>query len=294
MCACASVLLVLGVAACSSSSAGPPVAAGTPAPKPVPHPVSWTWQPEAPRSFVPQGVARAGDRLFITGYRWAPSPADQYCHVMVIDTTTATTLAEATELRGDGAVCHHGGGVAYSRAGLWIAGSGRLWLVDPEHPGRVLRSWIVDPGMRASTLAISQGQMWLGKYSAHGRGRLGQVSIRDLLAPGVTAVSGAGGPSVARAALQPAPNFVQGIAIDDRGLFLTRSSTRCGDLVRPHGGHRRLIPGAEGMALVGRHRAWVISESGSHHYQSLGGRPDVPMLSFVDFRELTQGRCFRA
>jgi hypothetical protein len=285
---------VLAATACSSSSVDPPAAVAKPPAKPVLHPVSWTWQPTAPRSFVPQGLARAGDRLFITGYRWATAPADQYCHVIVIDTTTATTLAEATELRADGAVCHHGGGVAYSRAGLWIAGSARIWLVDPEHPGRVRRTWTVDPGMRASTLAISRGQLWLAKYSAHGRGRLGQVSLHAMLAPGVTAVSGAGGPAVAQAALRPAPNFLQGIAIDDRGLFLSRSSTRCGDLVRPHGGHRRLIPGAEGMVLVGRHRAWVLSESGSHHYQSLGGRPDVPMLSFVDFRQLTEGRCFRA
>jgi hypothetical protein len=268
----------------------------------TPQPVSFTWQPKAPRSFVPQGLARAGDRLFISGYRWAPSPADQSCRVMVIDTTTATTLAEASELRDStvaagapgGAVCHHGGGVAYSRAGLWIAGSGRLWLVDPERPGLVRRSWTVDPGMRASTLAISRGQMWLAKYSAHGRGRLGQVPVRDLLAPGVSALSARGGPGIAPVDVRPATNFVQGIAIDARGLWLTRSSTRCGDLVRPHGAHRRLIPGAEGMVLVGRHRAWVISESGSHHYQSLGGRPDVPMLSFVDFRELAVGRCFRA
>ena len=290
---CAAVLSLLAAAACSSNSADPPAAAASPTPRPVLHPVSWTWQPKAPRSFVPQGVARAGDRLFVSGYRWAASRTQQYCHVMVIDTTTATTLNEASELRGDGAVCHHGGGVAYSRAGLWIAGSGRLWLVDPAHPGRVRRSWIVDPGMRASTLAISRGQMWVGKYSAHGRGRLGEVSIRSLLAPGVTALARRGGPGIAAVDVRPAPNFIQGIAIDRRGLWLTRSSTRCGDLVRPQGGHRRLIPGAEGVLLVGRHRAWVISESGSHHYQSLGGRPDTPMLSFVDFHQLTEGRCFR-
>lgn len=290
---CATVLSALTMTACSSSSAGPSTAAPTTPPsKPELHPVSFTWQPKAPGSFVPQGLARAGDRLFITGYRWAASRADQYCRVMVIDTTTATTLAEADELRADGAVCHHGGGTAYSRAGLWIAGSGRLWLVDPEHPGRVRRSWTVGPGMRASTLAISRGQMWLAKYSAHGRGRLGRVSIRDLLGPGVSAVARRGAPGVATIRARPAPNFVQGIAIDRRGLWLTRSSTRCGDLVRPHGGHRRLIPGAEGMLLVGRHRAWVVSESGSHHYQRLGGRPDTPMLSFVDFHQLTEGRCF--
>jgi len=286
------VVSMLTVAACSAAGAGTPTATGTPAPKPVLHPVSWTWQPKAPRSFVPQGVTRAGDRLFITGYRWAASRADQYCRVMVIDTTTATTLAEASELRADGAVCHHGGGVAYSRAGLWIAGSGRLWLVDPAHPGLVRRSWKVDPGMRASTLAISRGQLWLGKYSAHGRGRLGQVSIRGLLAPGVTALARRGGPSIAAVAVRPAPNFIQGIGIDRRGLWLSRSSTRCGDLIRAHGGHRRLIPGAEGVLLVGRHRAWVVSESGSPHYQSLGGRPDTPMLSFVDLNQLTAGRCF--
>ena len=136
--------------------------------------------------------------------------------------------------------------------------------------------------------------MWIARYSVHGGGRLGQVAVRALLRPGVTAVSGRGGVGVARVAVRPAPNFVQGIAIDDRGVWLTRSSSRCGDLVRPHGGHRRLIPGAEGMVLVGRHRGWVISESGSHHYQTLGGRPDVPMLSFVDFRQLADGRCFRA
>ena len=286
------MFLLLAVSACSPSNPGTPVATNTPAPKP--QPVSLTWQPHAPRSFVPQGLARAGERLYISGYLWAPHRADQMCHVLVIDTTSATKLTEVSGLGADGARCHHGGGVAHSPAGLWIAGSGRLWLVDPEQPGVVRRTWTVDPGIRASTLAISRGQMWLAKYSVHGRGRLGRVPVRDLLAPGVTALSGSGGPGVAAVALRHAPNFVQGIAIDDRGLWLTRSSTRCGDLVRPHGAHRRLIPGAEGMVLVGRHRAWVLSESGAHHYQSFGDRPDVPMLSFVDFRELREGRCFRA
>jgi hypothetical protein len=287
---------VLG--ACSQRAADPPVVASTPSAKPVAHPVSWTWQPAAPRWFVPQGLARSGDRLFISGYRWARSRADQVCHVIVLDTTDATTVAEATGLRDPSVagspVCHHGGGVAVSRAGLWIAGSGRLWLLDPRHPDRVRRSWAVAPGLRASTLAISADRMWIGKYSVHGRGRIGQVELRALLAPGVQALSARAGVRVAQADVRAAPNFVQGIAIDRRGLWLSRSSTRCGDLVRPDGAHRRLVPGAEGLVLVGRHRAWVLSESGARHYQRLGGRPDVPMLSFVDFRELTEGQCFRA
>lgn len=301
----AAVLLLASLAGCGQGTAPPakPAAShSTPSKHPEPRPVSWTWTPRAPRSFVPQGLVRAGDRLYITGYRWAAWRFEQRCQVLVLDTTDGTRIDRATGLRDPsvpgataaGPACHHGGGVAYSRAGLWIAGSGRLWLVDPDDPARVRRSWAVAPAISASTVAVRGDRLYVATYGVNGGGRLADVALRDLLARGVTTLAGQDGPGVAQARVRPAPDFVQGIALDDRGIWLSRSTSRCGDLVRPHGARRRLIPGAEGLILVGRAHAWVLSESGSPHYQSLGGRPDVPMLSYVDLRQLPPGRCFRA
>ncbi len=304
--AAVAALVVASLTACSDGTATASRPAPThvaPSAPPTPHPVSWTWSPRAPRSFVPQGLARVGDRLYVTGYRWTDTPGEQHCQVLVLRTTDGSRVSLTREIRdteapwptSEGPVCHHGGGAAYTSEGLWIAGSGRLWLVDPDDPGHVRRSWAVDPDIRASTVAAFEGRLWVGKYNVHGRGRLADVALENLLAPGVTTLAGFAGPGIAQARVGPAPNFVQGIAIDGRGRrWLSRSSSRCGDLVRPHGGLRRLIPGAEGLILVGRSHAWVLSESGSHHYQSLGGRPDIATLSYVDLNELTEGRCFRA
>ena len=289
---------VLPLAGCSQEAAraSRPEPAATHTRPPAPDPVSWTWSPHAPRSFVPQGLVRVDDRLFITGYHWTGGPGGGPCQVLVLDATDGSRIAHVPGMVDptSGAVCHHGGGAAYSRAGLWVAGSGRLWLVDPDDPGRVRRTWSLDPAVRASTITVHGGRLWVARFSMYGGGRLADVALRDLLRPGVTGLARADGPGLVRAHVRHAPNFVQGIAIDERGLWLSRSSTRCGDLVGPRGGHRRLIPGAEGMILVRPHHAWVLSESGSPHYQSLGGRPDVPTLSYVDLRKLSRGRCFRA
>ena len=65
--------------------------------------------------------------------------------------------------------------------------------------------------------------------------------------------------------------------------WFARSVTRCGILVGPDGTRRRaFVPGAEGMDLVGGDSLWVVSESGTRHYQDQGGRPVVPQLLRLD------------
>ena len=72
--------------------------------------------------------------------------------------------------------------------------------------------------------------------------------------------------------------------------WFAQSVTRCGILAGPDGTHRRaFVPGAEGMDLAGD-SLWVVSESGTRHYQRLGGRPVVPQLVRLDVSDFASWR----
>ena len=91
---------------------------------------------------------------------------------------------------------------------------------------------------------------------------------------------------VAPTAVRRVPSRVQGLAVRPNGLWLTRSTSYCGELVTPGGRRIPFLPGAEGVAFDDGGRIWVTSESGSRPYQRMGGRPDVPTLSRIDPRHL--------
>ncbi len=74
-------------------------------------------------------------------------------------------LAYGDIFRGPGSqeFCRHGGGIALSTHGLWLAGAGRLWLLDPALLGtgdEVLRIWVVDDSIRASTCSSRVPPRW--------------------------------------------------------------------------------------------------------------------------------------
>lgn len=222
--------------------------------------------------FIPQGLALEGDgTAYLSGYHSA-AMGERRCGLVHVDLATARVLDHARELEG----CRHGGGVARSEAGLWIAGARRVWLVDPESL-TVLRSWAVGGRIKASTVTSDARSLVVAVFRPEGHGRLFRFPYADLLDPSTTTIHPADATEV-----RQIPDWVQGVAPGPRGLWLTRGATRWGQLLTPEGERLETVAGAEGIAFDARGRLWVLSESGSKPYQDLGGRPDVPTLTRFD------------
>jgi hypothetical protein len=125
------------------------------------------------------------------------------------------------------------------------------------------------------------GRLGLGRFRAENPARLWWFDVDALL--GSTAYELDEGDAVGSVRI---PSDTQGALWAELGgvgpgLWLARSNTSCGVLVGPDGVSRSFVPGAEGMALTGPDRLWVVSESGSRLYQDKG-RPMTPMLARFD------------
>lgn len=246
---------------------------------------------------VPQGLALGpAHTAYLSGYDYEPQPGHRECQVLRVDRRTGRVLARADMLWGQvpgvgRQFCRHGGGVALSRHGLWVAGAERLWLLDPAALGTgdpVRRVWVVDDRMRASTVAADGDELVLGLFREHRRGMLFRFRYDDLLAGDATSLApgGEGAGWVTPAHARPAASHVQGLTAGPHGMWLSRSTSYCGELVTPSGDRVPFLPGAEGVAFDGAGGIWVVSESGSRPYQRMGGRPDVPTLTRIDPRRL--------
>ncbi|MBF4162479.1 hypothetical protein [Nocardioides acrostichi] len=255
------------------------------------------WAPHLRDGFVPQGVAVRGHTGWIGGYE----PGDGgklYCYVVRVDLRSAE--AERSRWKISGTVgtgpvvpCRHGGGLAIDDHGLWLTESERLWLLDPRSLATV-RVWrLADPvqgsfGVLDGTTTRAARRIGLGRFRPSrvhpGRAALDWYELDTVLTPGVVQLDESN-----RGSTRRIPYHAQGAVwarIGGRtGLWLSLSNTRCGVLAASDGGRggRRLAwpPGAEGMAASPR-GIWVASESGTRHYQGLGGRPVVPSLSLLD------------
>ncbi|MEZ5091979.1 hypothetical protein [Nocardioides sp.] len=245
----------------------------------------------AQRGFVPQGLVVADGVAFVSGYREGEL-GHRFCQLLVADTATGETSAFRRRVTGsvggpggERIVCRHGGGLALGPEGLWLAETGRLWLLDPAALARgadpVRRVWRLDRPVRGSALARRPGRLAVVGWAAHRRSWVHWVRVRDLLADGVTRVGPGGGPgAVVPAAARRVPSRVQGAAWRPGGLLLARSTTFCGELVSRRLGTRGFFPGAEGITFSGG-RLWLVSEAGAGVYQRQGGRPDLPTLMSV-------------
>lgn len=243
--------------------------------------------------FVPQGLAVAGDgTAYVSGYDYEPHPGHRECQVAHVDLRTGTVLAFADFFQGrvPAEFCRHGGGIALSSHGLWLAGAGRIWLHDPDLLGtgeEVRRLWVVDHSIRASTVAADEDALVIGWFSEHRRGWVLRFRYADLLAPGaLTMDAQPGGGGVEPVRVRRVPSHVQGLTVSGGRTWLARSTSYCGELVTPGGRRIPFLPGAEGVGFDRDGRLWAVSESGSRPYQRMGGRPDVPTLSRVDLSRL--------
>ena len=254
-----------------------------------------TWVRPARRDFVPQGlVLGAGDEAVISGYR-AGRPGHRPCQLLVVDRRTGDVSHRIRRIEyaaagRDPIFCRHGGGLARSPEGAWVAETGRLWLLDGAALARgdavVLRWWRVNPPVRGSVLVRRGGSLGIVGWSPRRPLRTYWVRVDLLMASGITGVSRdsmAG--TVAPERSTRAPRWVQGAASGPGGVWYAASTTYCGVLQRPDGTRLAFIPGAEGMAFDGD-RLWVVSESGAAGYRGVDGRPVVPTLVSLDPDEL--------
>jgi hypothetical protein len=264
------------------------------------------WLPGADQWFVPQGVALQGRTAWVSGYRWRPGYGKRYCRVMRVGLRDGRLLADERRLeweRPDGSVarCRHGGGLALTEHGLWVATAQRLWLLDPARVGRqhpVVRVWhVAEPVSGGLLVTGDDGRLGLGDFRKHGSGPLHWYATDDLVVPGVRTVGGRAreevDPTVASALrVSRVPIYAQGGAVEPRGErrapYLVSSLSTCGILHAPSGREVGLAPGAEGIALDRDGGLWAVLESGTRPYQQQG-RPLVPMLVRLDVQRLLAG-----
>lgn len=243
------------------------------------------------RQFVPQGLALVGDgTAYLTGYHYHPEPGHRECQVARVDLGSGKVLDWNGMLWGDvpgvgRQFCRHGGGVALTAHGLWVAGAERLWLLDTDALSGepVRRVWVVDETIRASTVAADDDELVIGVFREHRRGWALRFRYDELLAPGAARLDAQpGGAGVEPSRRRRTKSHVQGLALGEHGTWLARSTSFCGELVTPRGRRLRFLPGAEGLGFDPAGRIVVVSESGSRPYQRMGGRPDVPTLAVIE------------
>lgn len=254
---------------------------------------SGIWLGPARRSFVPQGLVVRGHEVVVSGYREG-EPGARYCRILVAHRPTGDVEVLHSRLTfdrdGEQVICRHGGGLVQGPEGLWLAESTRLWLLDPQALRRgddpVRRVWQLARPVRGSALARRGGRLAIVGWAAHRRSWVHWVRVRDLLADGAARVGPEPGVGVVvPVAARRVPSRVQGAVWRPGGLLLARSTTYCGELVSRGGDTRAFFPGAEGITLAGG-RLWLVSESGAGVYRRQGGRPVLPTLMSVAWKEL--------
>lgn len=248
------------------------------------------------QGLVPQGLVVDGRTAWVSGYDGEARPGHKYCRLVRVDLHTGRSTHRAAPVSGqvgdrDPVTCRHAGGLAMDEHGLWLVETARVWLLDPTSLD-VRRGWALGPPLRGSfAVTDDDGHLGIGSWHPRRRGSVHWFSTDLLVAGSMLDLT-----TVMAARSEPAPSMTQGAVhaeLDGRAekTWFARSVTRCGVLVDPAGGRRlAFVPGAEGMALADDGALWVASESGSRHYQRLGGRPLVPTLVRLDLEDLDDWR----
>jgi hypothetical protein len=244
--------------------------------------------------FVPQGVVVAGRTAWVSGFDGDEPLHYRYCALERYDVRTGELLGRLDPVSGrvgdrDPLNCRHGGGLVRDDHGLWLVETSRLWLIDPGTLD-VQRVWALAPPLRGSfSLIDDRGRLGIGRWSPRRAQQVDWFDTDRIVSPGVLDIT----PAMSSGHTD-APRSTQGAVWGAfggprAGAWFAQSVTRCGILVGP-GGRRAFVPGAEGMDLVGDDSLWVVSESGTRHYQHLGGRPVVPQLVRLDVSDLASWR----
>lgn len=244
----------------------------------------------ADRSFVPQSLAVRGGTAFVGGYDGGGPRGTLLCRVVKVDLRSGRAVGQAAPISGSvggrpEVNCRHGGGLALTPEGLWLAEGQRLWLLDPADLG-VRRVWgLADPLRGSFAVVDRRGRIGLGEFRFARVGRMVWFDPAALVAGAAVDLTPAD--AVGRRRVPP---MTQGAVVADlgpgpAGLWFVTSNTRCGVLEGPRGRRLGFLPGAEGTVLRDGD-LWTVSESGSRPYQEQGGRPVVPMLARFDLSDV--------
>gem|GEM_PF-1232456 len=251
------------------------------------------WLPDANFGFVPQGIALAGQRAYISGYRG--SGKRERCSVYRIDLVTGAKLAFTKWGQSDEPVCKHGGGIALTRRGLWLADTKRLFLLDPRRIGGrppIVRSWKLR-GLKGSYVVdgvadqIGVGQYDNGRIHWYRYSSLLERPWKKTLVPQGADLSR--GSDLRAVRTSPTPSKTQGAAYGPGGLSYASSTATCGRLFI--GGDRLGFgAGIEEIAYAGTDYLWAVFESGAKRYQSRDEpAPFMPMLASFKVDRLRAG-----
>jgi hypothetical protein len=238
--------------------------------------------------FVPQSLTMRDRTAWVGGYDDGPVGM-RTCRVLRIDLGTGRVLTEAAPIVGSVGArpeidCRHGGGLAVTDVGLWLAESDRLWLLDPESLS-VQRVWAIERPVRGSfAVTAPNGRIGLGEFRFERRAHFYWFDPVDLVSGGDIVLS-----PEDSVGTRMIPARAQGGVVADLGpgpakLWIVTSNTTCGVLAGPGGRRIGFLPGAEGTKARGN-RLWTVTESSSRPYQEKGGRPVVPTLAQFDISE---------
>lgn len=232
---------------------------------------------------MPQSLAVDGGTAWVSGYDGGGPRGTLLCRVVRLDLGSGRLLGQTAPISGSvggrpAVNCRHGGGLALTEEGLWLAEGQRLWLLDPGTLD-VLRVWSLADPLRGSFAVVNgQGRLGLGEFKFERVGRLDWFDPAALVGGAAVDLT----PADARRHIR-VPPMAQGAVWADlgpgpEGIWFVTSNTRCGVLVGPRGTRLGFLPGAEGTVLRGG-SLWTVSESGARPYQERGGRPVVPQLA---------------
>jgi hypothetical protein len=250
----------------------------------------WAWSPGLDEGYVPQAVARAGERFFVITYQ---SP----------DESQPLGEGRVFELDATGAVCgqfvlpddiQHPGGLAIDGNDAYVANFGTLLRLDLARSlarGRAVVTGrrAVERAMGPSFVTAHEGQLWFGRFAREGAEppRLYAVDVAKIF------------PADRAAPLRPSdasrefaiPLLVQGAAFDRAGrLWLSASVQKEGWLYRYDSATGRELarhaasPGIEGLVAGAADRLWSVGECGTRRW--LKSSAFYPVVFEIDLTRL--------
>jgi hypothetical protein len=229
------------------------------------------WMPGLDDWYNPQGLAVAGQSIFVAAYRSdMPRVYRGPCRVFRIDPASGAETGHFDV----SPPCGHAGGLASAANGkLYIADTHTLFAADLTAafagPPPRFRIIPLGPGVTGALAVSGASEIWLGSYRKDGPGRLYRFATAALDAmPDGAALNAED--ATAELAI---PSHAQGAAFDAAGrLWVARSDLRWGalDRIDPATGqverHYEAPAGIEGIAFDGAGRLWAVSEAGARHF----------------------------
>lgn len=259
------------------------------------------WLPRPRKTFVPQGLSVTGRSAWVAGYLHKPGYGERACRLLRVNLATGARLSASRVVGRVGTrpstYCRHGGGVVATGKVVWIVEKNRLWRVRPgSSPARTLqadRVWRVKSPLRGSTVVATSQRIGLVPYQKTGPAYIHWFDFKTLRRRGVLDLDtrSVGRRQLGAVARTRIPTRVQGATIGPGGgLYLSRSSLACGELVTPKGRRVAFVPGAEGISFkTNGTRLWVVSESGARPY-ARSRKPLTPAVASFEWPGLVRGK----